>query len=80
MIIKRSANLNLNFPPPRKLRNFPISKMSAIIVNKIAIVIIRVFKFITSDGKFGIRVGSLKYRIVESKITLLTDALNPLII
>ena len=79
MIIKRSTNFNLSFPLPRRLRNFPISKIIAIITSKIARVMMREFKFITSDGKFGISVGSLKYRIEESKITLLMDALNPLI-
>jgi hypothetical protein len=37
-------------------------------------------KFIARDGKSGRIFGSLKYRIVESKMMLLIAALNPLII
>src|SRR3972149_1019205 len=40
---------------------------------------IRTFKFINSISGLGRGVGSLKYLIVESKITLLIEALNPLI-
>ena len=40
---------------------------------------IRTFKLISRFGRFGIRSGSLKYLKVESNITLLTEAFNPLI-
>jgi hypothetical protein len=39
---------------------------------------IRTFKFINKISLLGIGVGSLKYLIAESNITLLIEALNPL--
>jgi hypothetical protein len=38
----------------------------------------KILRFINKDGKFGIKSGSLKYLIVESKIMLLIEALSPL--
>jgi len=63
-----------------KSRNFIIRFSSPIIARTEAKESNNMLKFIAKDGKSGRIFGSLKYRIVESKMILLIAALNPLMI
>ena len=67
-------NLDLNSNEKNADERITSDVIKAIIANPIN----KTFRFITKTGRSGINSGSLKYRIVESKITLLIDALNPL--
>jgi hypothetical protein len=60
------------------LRNIPITITNAAIARIIAKPNINTFRFINKMSASGTGVASLKYLIVESKITLLIAALNPL--
>ena len=59
-------------------RNNPITITNAAIASTTAKPSINTFRFINKMSASGTGVGSLKYLIVESKITLLIAALNPL--
>ncbi len=59
-------------------RNLVIKFRVPIIANTDANESKSMLRFIASDGKSGRIFGSLKYLIVESKMMLLIDALNPL--
>ena len=59
-------------------RNIPITIVKAVITTIIDRPSISIFRFINKISVSGTGVGSLKYLIVESKITLLIAALNPL--
>ena len=72
------ANLINQFSLSNNRENFPdrIRKETiTIIIDKPSI---RTLRFIKRISASGIGVGFLKYLIVESKITLLIEALNPL--
>ncbi len=59
-------------------RNNHITIVKAVITRIIANPNINTFRFINKMSASGTGVGSLKYLIVESKITLLIEALSPL--
>ena len=61
-----------------RFKNFVIRFKLPTIANTEANESKSILKFMKSDGKSGRIFGSLKYLIVESKMILLIDALNPL--
>jgi hypothetical protein len=71
-------NFNSSYLGDFIFRNIPAIIVKAVITRIIAKPSINTFRFINKMSASGTGVGSLKYLIVESKITLLIAALNPL--
>ena len=71
-------NFNRSYLGDFIFRNNPITITNAAIASTTAKPSINTFRFIKNMSASGTGVGSLKYLIVESKITLLIAALNPL--
>ena len=78
IVRKKIEYFNTWYFGPNKCENLPIKIISMIITSVKERPSISTFKFINNISASGIGVGYLKYRIVESKITLLIDALNAL--
>jgi hypothetical protein len=60
------------------LINLPMTRINEMTTNTTANPSNSIFRFINNAGRLGIKSGSLKYLIVESKTTLLIEAANPL--
>lgn len=75
-------NINVNFNSQtfasNRCENLPDKIMKDTITTIIDKPNMRTLRFIKNVVKSGMGVGSLKYLIVESNITLLIEALNPL--